>query len=117
MPQDDLTQKEKAITSQYKAFLAKVREAFNKHCDEIKDEAQKKFETIPESNQAERQKVLTEQKAKLDKTLAELKQLLATRGAEVRRELEEIAKLRDEKGFDLDQELAEIETEPSTKAA
>ncbi|MDH5597446.1 MAG: hypothetical protein OEY44_05030 [Candidatus Peregrinibacteria bacterium] len=117
MTTQDLDEKEQHITDRYRAFLAQVREAFNKHCDEIKDRAQAKFDAIPEENEEGRKKVLSEQKAELDQTLAELKQLLNNKGAEVRRELEEIARLKDEQSFDLDEQLEEIVVEEEKHAA
>lgn len=109
MDQTQLDQKEQAITESYKAFLRKVKEAFNHHCDEIKEHATDKFNTIPEEDQEGRKKVLAEQKAELDKSLTELKSLLSKRGAEVRDQLEEIANLRDQGDFDLDAQLSQIE--------
>jgi len=47
---DPFIEKEQAITSGYKAFLAQVREAFNKHCDEVKEIATKKFEATSETD-------------------------------------------------------------------
>jgi molybdopterin converting factor small subunit len=110
MDQDQLLTKEKKITGGYKAFLAKVREAFNTHCDEIKEETTQKLRAVPEDDVEGRKKILQEQKAQLDRTLAELRQLLAQKGAEVRTQLEEIANLRDQESFDLDEELAEVES-------
>lgn len=109
MEDQDLSQREAAITSSHREFLAKVRNAFNVHCDEIKAQAISKFNAIPTADQPGRKKVLTEQKADLDKTLTELKQLLTKQGNEVRGHLEEIANLRDQQSFDLDTELAVVE--------
>ncbi|MDH5597259.1 MAG: hypothetical protein OEY44_04085 [Candidatus Peregrinibacteria bacterium] len=117
MTTQDLNEKEQQLTDRYRAFLAQVREAFNKHCDEIKDRAQVKFDAIPEENEEGRKKVLSEQKAELDKTLTELKQLLNSKGAEVRRELEEIAKLKDEQSFDLEEQLEEVAVDEEKHAA
>ena len=103
-----LQQREAALTSDYRVFLSKVREAFNQHCDEIRDEATRRFDAIPEEDQEERQKVLSEQKQALDKTLSELKALLARKSAELRRQLEDIANLKDSEGFDLDDQLATV---------
>lgn len=104
-----LEQKEEEITTKYREFLGEVRAAFNRHCDEIKAEATRKLEGVPEEDQETRQKVLDEQNAKLDKTLVELKQLLAKREAKVRIQLEEIANLREQEEFSLDDELAQVE--------
>jgi len=109
MKETNLTEKENDIASSYRSFLAKVKESFNAHCDEIKEYATAKFNVIPESDQEGRKKVLAEQKAELDKTLSELKELLAKKGAEVRSQLEKIANLRDQQGFDLEAELKEVE--------
>jgi len=103
-----LLNKEEEITTQYRAFLIEVQEAFNRHCDEIKAEITKKLEVIPESDQPARQAVLDDQKAQLDKTLSELKQLLNTRAIELRVQLEEIANLRDQQEFNVDEELAQF---------
>jgi len=109
MDELELEQKEEKITSEYRDFLSEVRKAFDRHCDKIKLAAAKKLEVIPKENEDGRQKVLDEQKAELDKTLAELKQLLAKREAEVRVQLEEIASMRERKEFSFDDELAKVE--------
>lgn len=108
MNEQVLAQKEEAVTNDYQAFLDKVREAFNARCEQIKDEATRKFEAIPEEDEGGRKQVLDEQKAELDKALSELKQLLSRRGAEVRRELEEIANLKDQGDFNLDTMLSDV---------
>ena len=117
MDDTQLLQQESDITNKYRAFLAQVREAFNKHCDDIKEDATKKFNAVPEEDQDGRKKILTEQKAELDKTLAELKDLLSKKGAEVRTQLEEIANLRDQQSFNLDSELEGVEQEKAEKTA
>lgn len=117
MEDQGLVQKEQAITSKYRSFLAEVREAFNKHCDEIKEDALKKFNAIPEEDEEGRRKVLDDQKAELDKTLSELKHLLTQKGAEVRKQLEEIAQIRDQQSFDLDAALGEVEVAKEEHAA
>lgn len=106
MNQSVLLQREEEIMTQYRAFLDEVQNAFNKHCDEIKAETTRKMTLIPESDQAGRRKVLDEQKAALDRTLAELKQLLNQRGTEMRKQLEKIASIREEQTFQLDNALA-----------
>lgn len=106
MDEMTLLDKEEELTTRYQVFLLKVQEAFNAHCDRIKAEAEKRLETIPESDQEARKAVLDEQKHELDKTLAELKQLLNSRAAELRVQLEEIANLRDRQEFNVDEELA-----------
>ena len=117
MNEQELSQKETSITSSYQDFLAKVREAFNTHCEEIKNDATKKFEAIPEEDEDGRRKVLEEQKAELDKALAELKQLLAKRGSEVRQKLEEIANLKDQGDFNLDSALDDVSADEKQHVA
>jgi len=117
MDELELEQKEEEITGTYRDFLTDVREAFNRHCDQIKAEASSKMEGIPEDDQEARQKVLDEQNAKLDKTLAELKQLLAKREARVRVQLEEIANLREQEEFSIEDELAQVEMPEGKHAA
>lgn len=104
-----LEQKEAEITQEYRNFLSEVREAFNHHCDEIKDEAIQAMEGVSEDDEATRQKILDEQNAKLDKTLNELKQLLAKREAQVRAQLEEITNMREQGEFSIENELAQLE--------
>ncbi len=108
MDTQKLDQKEAAITGSYQKFLDKVREAFNVHCEEIKDKATERFNAIPEGDDEARQRILEEQKAELDQALSELKQLLAKRGAEVRHQLEEIADLKEQGEFSLDSALSEV---------
>jgi hypothetical protein len=108
MDQVQLLNKEEEITTHYRAFLDEVRQAFDRHCDEIKTETTRKLEGIPETDQETRQRILDEQKAQLDKTLSELRQLLNTKAVEVRTQLEEIANLRDQQDFNVDAALAEF---------
>lgn len=117
MDSQSLDQKEADISTSYQDFLDKVREAFNAHCEQIKDKATKKFEAIPEEDEDGRRQVLDEQKAELDTALSELKQLLSKRGAEVRRQLEELANLKDQGDFDLDNELDDVEPDEKKHVA
>lgn len=117
MNETELSKKEEEITSKYRSFLNEVREAFDRHCDQIKAETMKKFEAIPKDAEEERQKIVDDQKAELDKTLAELKQILAKKKLEFRTQLEEIADLREQQSFNIDAELAEIEADHTKHAA
>ena len=108
MDQSQLNKEEELIKGSYRKFLSQVKEGFNRHCDEVKAEAVRRFNAIPESDKEGRQRILAEQKAELDKTLGELKQLLNTKGAEVRKQLEEIAVERDRQDFDLDRQLEDV---------
>ena len=108
MDQSQLSEEEELIKGSYRKFLAQVKEGFNRHCDEVKAEAVRKFNAIPESDKEGRRKILAEQQAELDKTLGELKQLLNIKGGEVRKQLEEIAVERDRQSFDLDTQLEDI---------
>ena len=74
----------------HKAYLEKVHQAFDRRCEEIRVEAHKKFDTMPESDQAGRQKVLAEEKAELDQALSELKQTIQKSSQDARKKLEEI---------------------------
>jgi len=112
-----LTDKEEKITLTYREFLGKVREAFDRHCEAIKEEATLKLAGIPEENTEARQKVIDEQNAQLDRTLMELKQLLAQKEAEVRAELEAIAEEREQGDFSIDDELEQIEESGEKHAA
>ena len=109
MNEQTLEIKEEKITSGYRKFLNEVREAFNRHCDDIKAEATRKLENISENDKEARQEVLDEQNTQLDKTLGELKQLLAKREAQVRVQLEKITNIREQEEFSLDDELAQVE--------
>ncbi len=117
MNEDDIIKKEADINSKYEKFLSEVSDAFNRHCDEIKKNAERKFETIPEEDEAARQQILDEEKVELDKTLAELKQLIATRSTKMREQLEEIANLRDQAEFNLDDQLADVSDNDEAHAA
>ncbi len=112
-----LEHKEEEITTNYRVFLNEVRVAFNRHCDEIKDEATRKMDGVSKEDEEARQKILKDQNAKLDKTLHELKQLLAKREAKVRVQLEEITNLREQGEFSFDDELAQIEETENKHAA
>lgn len=108
MNKAQLLDKEEEITTQYRAFLTQVQEAFNQHCDVIKADTMKKLETIPETDEEARKAVIDDQKAQLDKTLAELRHLLNAKAAELRVQLEEIASQRDQQEFNVDEELAQF---------
>jgi len=108
MNPDQLDQKEDKITTEYQDFLEQVREAFDRHCDEIRVHAEKKLEGIPETDEEGRKRVQQEEQAELDKTLAELKELLAKRELQVRQQLEEIETTRENEEFNIEDELAQV---------
>jgi len=78
-----------AINNQ-RDYLARLQDAFNKHCDEITTNAQNKLKTIPETNPETRQQVFEEQKKLLDEALAQLKTEIDTSTGKTRKKLEDI---------------------------
>lgn len=91
-----------------KEFVDKVYEAFNKHCEEVHEETIKKLRETAEDDADGRKKILEEQKAELDKTVAELKQVLNEKARDARGKMEELEQKKLEKEFDLDKQLQTI---------
>ena len=91
------------IINEQRNYLAQIQENFNKQCDQITVEAEKKLESIPFLNTAERQKILQEQKQQFDQALANFKNEINVSSAKVRKRLEEINSQREA------QKIAEIE--------
>lgn len=117
MNPDELAKKENEVNEKYQEFLSQVREAFDKHCDEIKAQAEKKLEGIPEDDEPAQEEVRQWEESELDKTLAELQELLNRRENMVRKQLEEIEILREQNSFNFEDELAEVGTTPGEHAA
>lgn len=95
-------------TREYRAFFQKVREAFNGHCDELKEQAEAKLDALKPDDKEGRKEVLLWQKEQLDQALAELKQLIANESSKMRKTLEEIRRKQEEQTFDLENELSQI---------
>ena len=79
MDSDQLEAREQEINDKYQAVLTQVREAFDKHCDEIRIQAEEKLEGIAEDDEPAREEVRQWEEAELDKTLGELQELLNRR--------------------------------------
>ncbi len=69
-------------------YIDRIYEAFNRHCEEIHDKTINKIEATAEDDVEARKKILEDQKAELDKTLAELKQVLSAKTKETRERME-----------------------------
>ncbi|MBU0727321.1 hypothetical protein KKA95_01405 [Patescibacteria group bacterium] len=89
-------------------YIDQVYEAFNKHCEQVHAETVKKLRATAEGDKEARKKILEEQKAELDKTLAELKQVLGKKTREARQRMEKLEQRKMEESFDLDKQLANI---------
>ena len=87
------------------SLIDKIYQAFNEHCEIIHQEAVKKLEALPEEDVEGRKAVLTEQKAQLDKTLAELKAVLNNIVRRERDRIEEEEKNQFESNFNIDSAL------------
>lgn len=111
MPITELDKHEERITRNYRAFLRKVGEAFDHHCESIRNRTMQEFGKVSEEDQETRQKIVDAEKAELDKVLIELKELLNRKKSEFRHQLEEIARKKDQQSFDFDKELEEVATE------
>lgn len=112
-----LNQKEDEVTQSYQDFLAEVRQAFDRHCDQIRAQAEKKLAEVPEGDEETRKNIMDEEQAELDRTLTELKELLAKRELQVRQQLEEIETMREQGAFDFESELAQVGTDEEKHAA
>ncbi len=77
-------------------YLQQLQEAFNRHCDGITAEAQKRLAAIAETDKAARAAVIEDQKKKLAEALANLKAEIEKTSNAVRRRLEEINRQREE---------------------
>ena len=56
-------------------YIDVVYQAFNKHCEQVHEETVKKLRETAEDDGEARKQILAEQKAELDKSLAELKEV------------------------------------------
>jgi DNA anti-recombination protein RmuC len=106
--EDSLAQLYNETIDDNRAYLKRLHDSFNRHCEVIGEEAKKKLEAIPETEEEARQKILAEEKQQLDKTLAELKYAITKSSSDARATLEEIQNKLDSKTLDLDAELNQI---------
>ncbi len=87
------------------AYIDRVQEAFDRHCEEIDQRTTEKLQAIPEDDVQSKEKILVEQQAELDNTLSELKQILSKKTKDYREELEKEGQKKMEEEFDLDNQL------------
>ena len=81
--------------NQQRDYLAKLQEAFNKHCDEITSQANEKLDAIPDADKEGKAKVLAEQKQQLDQALVQFKSEVTHSMGVTRKKLEEIQSQRE----------------------
>lgn len=93
----------------HRTFLDQLHKAFDKKCDAIGAEAEKKLKALPEDDAEGRAKVAQEEKQLLAKTLAELKYAISKSEGAARKKLEEIQTKLEQKSMNLDEELAGVE--------
>jgi multidrug efflux pump subunit AcrA (membrane-fusion protein) len=110
-----LDKKYQGTIESHKAYLAQLQAAFDKHCDQIGDEAKAKLAQTPEEDEEARKKIMEDEQAQLSKALAELKQVVNQTNRAVYKKLEEIENKRSEMGLNLDEELAQVENPKKTK--
>jgi hypothetical protein len=90
------------------AYIEKIYEAFNRHCEDIHAKTVEKINATAEDDVEARKKILAGQKMELDKSLAELKRILSEITAKARKKMEEIENRKAEKDFNLEKELANV---------
>ncbi len=92
----------------HNVYLEKLHNAFNKRCEQIGTEAKKKLSKLNDSQEDEREAILEEEQALLDKTLAELKYAINKSNSNSRKKLEMIQTKLDETALNLEDELSHL---------
>ena len=105
----DLELRYQATIDKQKSYLAKLKAAFDGHCDEVGKDTKVKLTGIPEEDEEGRKKILDEEQLLLKKALAELNQEIKRSSAETYKKLEQIDQKRAITEFDLSAELGQIE--------
>jgi guanylate kinase len=111
----DLDQIYQGTIESHKAYLAQLQAAFDRHCDQIGEEAKAKLTQTPEEDEEARKKIMEEEQSQLSKALAELKQVVNQTNRAVYKKLEEIENQRSALGLSLEEELAQVDTPKKTK--
>lgn len=106
--EDALAQMYNETIDHHRVYLKKLHESFNTRCENIGADAKKRISELPEDDQEGKKKILTEEQALLDKTLAELKYAINKSSADAREKLEEIQSKIDRSAMDLESELANL---------
>lgn len=83
-----------------RAYLAKLQDAFNQHCDQITTESEARLKNIPVTDLEARQQVEQEHKKKLDEALSQLRNEIERSSRDTRTKLEEINNQREESKLD-----------------
>lgn len=92
----------------HRAFLDRLHEAFNAHCEAIGEQSKKELADIAEGDEEKRKQILTEEQKQLDQTLEELKYAITKSNADARKRLEEIQAKIEQKSMDIESELANL---------
>ena len=92
----------------HRTYLKRLHESFDARCETIGTDAKKRIDALEEGDEEGKKKILTEEQALLDKTLAELKYAINKSSADARQKLEEIQEKLDAEAMDLESELANL---------
>ncbi len=106
--EDELAELYQETIDHHHVYLEKLHSAFNNRCEKIGEDTKHKLTEVDESDEGTREKILGEEKALLDKTLAELKYAINKSNANARKKLEEIQEKIENNSMNLDGELAEL---------
>ena len=92
----------------HRAYLKRLHDSFNAHCEKIGADAKEKLSTVGETDEAKRKEILIEEQKLLDQTLSGLKYAINKSSADARQKLEEIQNKLEESKIDLDAELENL---------